>query len=247
MLRRNTPNKKHVRCPLQLLHSIFTPNTWLKLHNLPVNIASCLIYKSSLDDIVFISSLQIVLILITVHLLTHETRGGSKLMAVSIDIMQSWSVYWSSSINMQKTWFLHTGVDTKWLPDGSFIQIFLFISQEIVCILFKISQEIAPGRPFGNKPSLVDLSATGDKPSSSQTIRQYVTKVYMGSSASTRHYMTSQWGRWRLKSPASRLFTQPFIHAQIKANIKAPRHWPLCGKVTGDRWIPRTKGQWGGK
>ena len=26
-------------------------------------------------------------------------------------------------------------------------------------------------------------------------------------------------------------------------NIKAPRHWPLWGEFTGDRWIPRTKGQ----
>ena len=24
--------------------------------------------------------------------------------------------------------------------------------------------------------------------------------------------------------------------------IKAPRHWPLCGEFTGDRWIPRTNG-----
>ena len=44
---------------------------------------------------------------------------------------------------------------------------------------------------------------------------------------------------WRRKSPASRLFTQPFIQAQIKVNIKAPRHWPM--------WIPRRKGQWRGK
>ena len=27
---------------------------------------------------------------------------------------------------------------------------------------------------------------------------------------------TSQWARWRLKSPDSRLFTEPFIQAQIK-------------------------------
>ena len=40
--------------------------------------------------------------------------------------------------------------------------------------------------------------------------------------------MTSWWARWRLKSPASRLFTRPFIRAQIKVNVKAPRHWPLC-------------------
>ena len=52
---------------------------------------------------------------------------------------------------------------------------------------------------------------------------------------------------WRLKSPASRLFSQSFIHAQIKENIKAPRHWPLCGEFTGDRWIPRTNGQLRGK
>ena len=35
--------------------------------------------------------------------------------------------------------------------------------------------------------------------------------------------------------------------AQIKENIKAPRHWPLRGEFTGDRWIPRTKGQQRGK
>ena len=27
--------------------------------------------------------------------------------------------------------------------------------------------------------------------------------------------------------PVSRLFTLPFVQAQIKENIKAPRHWPL--------------------
>ena len=55
--------------------------------------------------------------------------------------------------------------------------------------------------------------------------------------------MTSYWSRWHLKSPASPLFTQPFIRAPIKENTKAPRHWPLCGEFTGDRWIPRTNGQ----
>ena len=48
---------------------------------------------------------------------------------------------------------------------------------------------------------------------------------------------------WRLKSPASPFFTQPFIQAQIKDNIKAPRHWSLCGEVTGHRWLPLTNGQ----
>ena len=48
-------------------------------------------------------------------------------------------------------------------------------------------------------------------------------------------------------SPTQRDFmlktAQPFTQAQIKENIKAPRDWPLWGRLTGDRWIPRTKGQ----
>ena len=46
--------------------------------------------------------------------------------------------------------------------------------------------------------------------------------------------VTSKWVRWRLKSQASRLFTQPFVQVKIKENIKAPRHWPLFGEFTGE-------------
>ena len=59
--------------------------------------------------------------------------------------------------------------------------------------------------------------------------------------------VTSEKVRWRLKSSASRLFIQLFVQAQIKENIKAPRHWPLWEEFIGDRWIPRMKGQWRGK
>ena len=55
--------------------------------------------------------------------------------------------------------------------------------------------------------------------------------------------MTSQCAQWCLKSPASPLFAQLFVQAQIKENIKAPRHWPLWGEFSGGRWIPCTKGQ----
>ena len=55
--------------------------------------------------------------------------------------------------------------------------------------------------------------------------------------------VTSWWARWRLKSPAPPLFTQPSIQALIKENIKAPHYWPLWGEFTGHRWIPRTNGQ----
>ena len=49
-----------------------------------------------------------------------------------------------------------------------------------------------------------------------------------------------QWrARWLPVSPASRLFVQLFIQAQIKENIKvAPSLWPVCGEFTGDQWNP---------
>ena len=50
--------------------------------------------------------------------------------------------------------------------------------------------------------------------------------------------VTSLWAQMRLKSPTSGLFAQPFIQAQIKENIKAPRHWPLWEESTADHWIP---------
>ena len=52
------------------------------------------------------------------------------------------------------------------------------------------------------------------------------------------HYSDVIMGRWRLKSQASRLFTQTLVQAQIKENSKAPRHWPLWGEFTGDRNSP---------
>ena len=48
--------------------------------------------------------------------------------------------------------------------------------------------------------------------------------------------VTSQWVRWRLKSPASRLFAKPFTQAQIKESSKL-RVTGLCAgnsPVTGD-------------
>ena len=75
------------------------------------------------------------------------------------------------------------------------------------------------------------------------TLRYHSLNVSESFTLCTIIKMTSLWVRWRLKSSASRLFTQLFIQTQIKEYIKAPRHWPLCGEFTGDRWIPRTNGQ----
>ena len=53
--------------------------------------------------------------------------------------------------------------------------------------------------------------------------------------------MTSWWVRWRLIHQPHDCLLDRWSKAQIEENIKAPRHWPLCG------WFPRTKGQWRGK
>ena len=55
--------------------------------------------------------------------------------------------------------------------------------------------------------------------------------------------VTSLSARWRFKSLAYRMFTQPCVQAQIKKNIKASRHWPLLGESIGHRRMLLTNGQ----
>ena len=60
---------------------------------------------------------------------------------------------------------------------------------------------------------------------------------------------------WRHKSAmASQITSIAFVYLTVysgtdkkQTNLKAPRHWPLWGEFSGDRWIPRTKGQCRGK
>ena len=70
-----------------------------------------------------------------------------------------------------------------------------------------------------------------------------VIRLHYGLCNFQAHFSDVILGGWRLKVPVSRLFSQSFVQAQIKENTKAPRHWPLRGEFTGDRWIPLTKGQ----
>ena len=67
--------------------------------------------------------------------------------------------------------------------------------------------------------------------------------ISMVSASTVYHYNDVLMSAMASKSPASALFAQVLIQVQIKGNIKTPRHWPLCVEFTGDRWIPRTKGQ----
>ena len=39
---------------------------------------------------------------------------------------------------------------------------------------------------------------------------------------------------WLLKSPAFPSFAQLLVQAPIEENIRAPRHWPLCGELIGE-------------
>ena len=43
------------------------------------------------------------------------------------------------------------------------------------------------------------------------------------------------------------IYSNGLFSRRSKKKVKAARHWPLWGEFTGDRWIPRTKGQWRGK
>ena len=59
------------------------------------------------------------------------------------------------------------------------------------------------------------------------------------------HYNDVIMSGMHLKSPASRLFTQPFIQAQVKEKFKAQRHWPLCRECDNHHyprdWLSTTR------
>ena len=84
---------------------------------------------------------------------------------------------------------------------------------------------------------LKELDPTNNDNLSSVPDKKHYSYVIMSTMASQK------WAWWRLKSRASRFFTQPFVQAQIKGNIKALRLWPLWGESTGNQWIPLREGQ----
>ena len=131
--------------------------------------------------------------------------------------------------------------------DDTFKPIFV---NENIRISIKISLKFVP-----NIPALVKIMAwrrPGDKPLSEPLMVCLLTHIcvtrprWVNGLAPIRsktclsygENMTSQWPRRRLKSPAARLFTQSFIRAQIKENIKVPRHWPSCEEFTGTGEFP---------
>ena len=58
-----------------------------------------------------------------------------------------------------------------------------------------------------------------------------------------RHYYDVITGSMAYQINSLTIVYSAVIRAQIKENITAPCHWPLCEEFTGDRWIPRTNGQ----
>ena len=53
-----------------------------------------------------------------------------------------------------------------------------------------------------------------------------------------QHYNDSIMGGMASQITRLTIVYSPFIQTTIKENIKAPRHWPLCGEFTRDWWIP---------
>ena len=55
------------------------------------------------------------------------------------------------------------------------------------------------------------------------------------------HYCDVIMGAMAFQFPSLTIVYSTVYSDADQRKIKAPRHWPLCGKFTDDRWIPRTK------
>ena len=86
---------------------------------------------------------------------------------------------------------------------------------------------------------VVGAAATGDTEHSQFSLNFF---PHMLESSPMRYItVTSWWARWSLKLPASRLFTRPFVQAQIKEKHQSSTPLAFVREFTGNRWNPRTK------
>ena len=63
-----------------------------------------------------------------------------------------------------------------------------------------------------------------------------------------RPLLLQHYGDVVMGTVASQITSLTIVYSTVysgadQRNITTPRHWPLCGEFTGDRWIPRTNGQ----
>ena len=120
-----------------------------------------------------------------------------------------------------------------------------FLNQN-VWIWIEISLKFVPKGPINNVPTLVQIMAwwrQGDKPLSESVMAWLPSHIctirlqWVNNSISLNVVSPLQ---WRHNEHNGVLNHQPhrLFNVRIKENIRAPRHWPLCGEFTGDGWIP---------
>ena len=86
------------------------------------------------------------------------------------------------------------------------------------------------------------------KPAVACTLSCY---MYHGNLVSVEFLAKHHYSDSIMRAMASQITTVSIVYPTVCSgadkNIKTLRHWPLWGEFTGDRWIPFTKGQQGGK
>ena len=74
-----------------------------------------------------------------------------------------------------------------------------------------------------------------------------IRKVFPGNDVVKCHYRYVIMGAMAYQITSLMIVYLTVYSGADKKNIKAPRHWHLCGEFTGHRWIPRTNGHYRGK
>ena len=115
-------------------------------------------------------------------------------------------------------------------------------SVTLVLIYGLLALFITPHRTISSiirQPDTARVGVESVKYGSGQTRGQY---------RDTAYSFIPLWWRHNGHAMASQFTSLTIVYSTVysgarKENIKAPRHWPLCGEFTGDRWIPCTYDQ----
>ena len=140
------------------------------------------------------------------------------------------------------TCIIHISLDGENILTYSFIYISMFSYSRLITVALQERHGVSIWPQFGCLFKVLFGIPT-------KKMSQFcITVPFQGNAPDGRWILTPHYSDVIMGTIASQIISLAIVYstvhsAQIKENIKAPRHWPLYWELTGDGWIPHTKGQ----
>ena len=157
--------------------------------------------------------------------------GNSRIYNKSNVVEHTWVLFCSHRLALIPVWIIDQSVIKVWgeinysFPNGTAVEVWECISN----LISEVNEHVLTCRSWLHYSNFIMIAMA------SQITGVSIVYSTVFSGADQRKHQSS----------ASLAFVRGLRRWPVKSPHKRPvtRHWPLCGEFTGDRWIPRSKGQ----